>query len=75
MFQLSFGCLVELTRSRIVLLYVRFFTVHEVCVLTNLDGNEAEIGQVFKNTKVPRSEYFVTTKLYFLQNTHVTSHH
>jgi hypothetical protein len=27
------------------------------------DGNEAEIGQVFKNTKVPREEYFVTTKL------------
>ncbi|OKL62711.1 hypothetical protein UA08_01369 [Talaromyces atroroseus] len=25
--------------------------------------NEAEIGEVFKRTKVPRSEYFVTTKL------------
>ncbi|KAG2420680.1 hypothetical protein HFD88_000294 [Aspergillus terreus] len=29
-----------------------------------LYGNEAEIGQVFKNTKVPREEYFVTTKLW-----------
>ncbi|KAL4915703.1 hypothetical protein BDW62DRAFT_219250 [Aspergillus aurantiobrunneus] len=28
------------------------------------DGNEAEIGQVFKSTKVPRSDYFVTTKLW-----------
>ncbi|KAL4940580.1 hypothetical protein BDV06DRAFT_230246 [Aspergillus oleicola] len=27
-------------------------------------GNEAEIGQVFKDTKVPREEYFVTTKLW-----------
>lgn len=27
------------------------------------DYNEAEIGEVFKKTKVPRSEYFVTTKL------------
>ncbi|KAL2852023.1 hypothetical protein BJY01DRAFT_232657 [Aspergillus pseudoustus] len=27
-------------------------------------GNEAEIGQVFKNATVPRSEYFVTTKLW-----------
>ncbi|KAL4889023.1 hypothetical protein BDV59DRAFT_210573 [Aspergillus ambiguus] len=29
-----------------------------------LYGNEAEIGQVFKNTKVPREKYFVTTKLW-----------
>ncbi|KAL5363615.1 NADP-dependent oxidoreductase domain-containing protein [Aspergillus floccosus] len=29
-----------------------------------LYGNEAEIGQVFKNVKVPREEYFVTTKLW-----------
>ncbi|KAL5338185.1 hypothetical protein BJX70DRAFT_408854 [Aspergillus crustosus] len=27
-------------------------------------GNEAEIGQVFKSTKIPREEYFVTTKLW-----------
>lgn len=26
--------------------------------------NESEIGQVFANTKVPRNEYFVTTKLW-----------
>lgn len=26
-------------------------------------GNEEEIGLVFKNTKVPRSEYIVTSKL------------
>ncbi|KAL2831419.1 hypothetical protein BDW59DRAFT_169691 [Aspergillus cavernicola] len=29
-----------------------------------LYGNEAEIGQVFKNIKIPRSGYFVTTKLW-----------
>lgn len=29
-----------------------------------LYGNEAEIGQVFANTSAPRSEYFVTTKLW-----------
>ncbi|KAL4926189.1 uncharacterized protein BDV17DRAFT_299859 [Aspergillus undulatus] len=29
-----------------------------------LYGNEAEIGQVFKNIKIPRHEYFVTTKLW-----------
>lgn len=29
-----------------------------------LYGNEAEIGQVFKKTPVPRSDYFVTTKLW-----------
>ncbi|KAL4967108.1 uncharacterized protein BDV14DRAFT_207608 [Aspergillus stella-maris] len=29
-----------------------------------LYGNEAEIGQVFADTKVPREEYFVTTKLW-----------
>ncbi|KAL6237479.1 NADP-dependent oxidoreductase domain-containing protein [Aspergillus navahoensis] len=33
---------------------------------TPLYGNEAEIGQVFKNTKVAREEYFVTTKLYVI---------
>lgn len=27
------------------------------------DGNEAEIGQVFKDIDVPREDYFVTTKL------------
>ncbi|GAB1194149.1 hypothetical protein APSETT444_003390 [Aspergillus pseudonomiae] len=29
-----------------------------------LYGNEREIGEVFRTTKVPRSEYFVTTKLW-----------
>ncbi|RJE22366.1 Aldo/keto reductase family [Aspergillus sclerotialis] len=29
-----------------------------------LYGNEAEIGQVFRRTTVPREEYFVTTKLW-----------
>ena len=29
-----------------------------------LYGNEAEIGQVFKSTAVPRDELFVTTKLW-----------
>ncbi|KAJ0418719.1 hypothetical protein BJY00DRAFT_324703 [Aspergillus carlsbadensis] len=37
------------------------------------DGNEAEIGQVFKNTKVPRSEYFVTTKLWSSDHRRVES--
>ncbi|KAL2849632.1 hypothetical protein BJX68DRAFT_255354 [Aspergillus pseudodeflectus] len=36
-------------------------------------GNEAEIGQVFKNTKVPRSEYFVTTKLWSSDHRRVES--
>ncbi|KAJ6185091.1 hypothetical protein N7519_006392 [Penicillium mononematosum] len=38
-----------------------------------LYGNEAEIGQVFKNTKVPRSEYFVTTKLWSSDHRRVES--
>lgn len=32
-----------------------------------VDGNEAEIGEVFKSINVPREEYFVTTKLYVPQ--------
>lgn len=32
-----------------------------------VDGNEAEIGEVFKTINVPREEYFVTTKLYVPQ--------
>jgi diketogulonate reductase-like aldo/keto reductase len=31
--------------------------------MSRIDYNEAEIGEVFKKTKVPRAEYFVTTKL------------
>lgn len=51
--------------------------LHYVCVIIiknmsvpvsnptrNTDGNEPEIGEVFRSTKVPRSEYFVTTKLF-----------
>ncbi|KAL4752230.1 hypothetical protein BDW72DRAFT_202460 [Aspergillus terricola var. indicus] len=38
-----------------------------------LYGNEAEIGQVFKNTKVPREEYFVTTKLWSSDHRRVES--
>ncbi|KAL3440676.1 hypothetical protein BJX65DRAFT_316306 [Aspergillus insuetus] len=38
-----------------------------------LYGNEAEIGQVFRNTKVPRSEYFVTTKLWSSDHRRVES--
>ncbi|KAL3458871.1 hypothetical protein BJX64DRAFT_301698 [Aspergillus heterothallicus] len=38
-----------------------------------LYGNEAEIGQVFKNTKVPRSDYFVTTKLWSSDHRRVES--
>lgn len=32
--------------------------------MKDLDGNEAEIGEVFETIKVPRNDYFVTTKLY-----------
>ncbi|KAB8276589.1 hypothetical protein BDV30DRAFT_224274 [Aspergillus minisclerotigenes] len=38
-----------------------------------LYGNEPEIGEVFKTTKVPRSEYFVTTKLWSSDHRRVES--
>ncbi|KAL4875211.1 hypothetical protein BJY04DRAFT_232862 [Aspergillus karnatakaensis] len=38
-----------------------------------LYGNEAEIGQVFKSTNVPREEYFVTTKLWSSDHRRVPS--
>ncbi|KAE8421588.1 hypothetical protein BDV36DRAFT_280649 [Aspergillus pseudocaelatus] len=38
-----------------------------------LYGNEREIGEVFKSTKVPRSEYFVTTKLWSSDHRRVES--
>ncbi|OGE52447.1 hypothetical protein PENARI_c010G12342 [Penicillium arizonense] len=38
-----------------------------------LYGNEAEIGQVFKETDVPREEYFVTTKLWSSDHRRITS--
>ncbi|KOC13636.1 putative aldo-keto reductase [Aspergillus flavus AF70] len=39
----------------------------------NTDGNEPEIGEVFRSTKVPRSEYFVTTKLWSSDHRRVES--
>lgn len=36
-------------------------------LIVRIDGNEAEIGEVFKSINVPREEYFVTTKLYVPQ--------
>ncbi|KAB8254312.1 hypothetical protein BDV32DRAFT_142996 [Aspergillus pseudonomiae] len=38
-----------------------------------LYGNEREIGEVFRTTKVPRSEYFVTTKLWSSDHRRVES--
>ncbi|RDW92710.1 uncharacterized protein DSM5745_00032 [Aspergillus mulundensis] len=56
------------------LLYVRCTIMHTTeHRLTSTDGNEAEIGQVFKNTKVPREEYFVTTKLWSSDHRRVAS--
>lgn len=51
-----------------MLLFVSSLLLHQRDTNTDpvSDGNEAEIGQVFKSTNVPRHEYFVTTKLYAL---------
>ncbi|KAL4805141.1 hypothetical protein BDV18DRAFT_165921 [Aspergillus unguis] len=46
---------------------------HFVRLLLYNNGNEAEIGQVFANTKVPREEYFVTTKLWSSDHRRVES--
>lgn len=54
---------------RTVLHYVCVIIINNMSVpvsnpTRNTDGNEPEIGEVFRSTKVPRSEYFVTTKLF-----------
>ncbi|KAJ5948249.1 hypothetical protein N7466_001264 [Penicillium verhagenii] len=42
-------------------------------LIIHVDGNEAEIGQVFKSIEIPRNEYFVTTKLWSSDHRRITS--
>jgi hypothetical protein len=59
MLTIDLGLRASLSAFKQCLLMNNKLTIH-------VDGNEAEIGQVFKSINVPRDEYFVTTKLYVI---------